>query len=345
MDNTHEPARTIAIFVCSTGNSPFIVECLRSLVFQKPSSGWSLGSVNVVWNVNPERASELKQWVSEALARDLPTSISLRHHEEHTLGIPSARNKAIQVAQEEGSGWILFVDDDCVPSSDLLLLLTESVIRHEADAVAGGWEIRPVGPVSSWLPVETLGRQHYRVDRNPACDGATLPTAYTRNVLFCLDGLESVQEPTLGFRELQSGGGGSDALFFYQLANRGKKIVYAKDAMVTEFYSGERLTLRWHALRRIRTVQQRQTRVSVTGEKKIPLGALAALASEVIRLPALLIALPAAFSSLKARHWIGTRVLRWAPYFGVVLLGLRLSYLEYQQRFLFQSVPIGKQKR
>jgi succinoglycan biosynthesis protein ExoM len=82
-------------------------------------------------------------------------------------------------------------------------------------------------------------------------DGEIL-TGYTCNVLFCrtakpFDGLRF--KPELGRS------GGEDTAFFAAAHNRGARIAYAPDAIVTEAVPAQRATFRWLLKRRFRAGQ------------------------------------------------------------------------------------------
>lgn len=313
---------------------------MKSILNQEVSDGWKLDAINIIWNASEEEALDAECHLLRDLGDAFPDSAPLRHFCGTSLGIPFARNRALEVARSIGLGWVLFIDDDCLARPDLLEKLTSSADVADADVVAGGWELVPDGRISTWLPPQAFGRKDYRVDGFPAAAGDELPTAYTRNVMFRVAATLAEDTTELHFKELHPGAGGSDVLFFYALSLAGKKIVCAREAIVDETYSGRRLTLGWHLLRRIRTAQQRHLRKSFTGELGQPVGALTGLFLEILRLPLVLVLLPGSLFSHKVRRWIGTRLLRLSPYFGVLLLVLGFSYREYWARFSFR--PRGR---
>jgi hypothetical protein len=330
-------SKTVGIFVCTRGYSPELQACVKSILDQEVSDGWKLDAINIIWNTSEEEALEAECHLLRDLGDLFSDSAPLRHFYENSLGIPFARSSALEVARSTGLGWVLFVDDDCLARPDLLEKLTSSADATGADVVAGGWELVPDGRISTWLPPQVFGRKDYRVDGLSAADGDELPTAYTRNVMFRVAATQADDTTEFHFRELHPGAGGSDVLFFYALSLAGKKIVYAREAMVAETYSGRRLTLRWHLLRRIRTAQQRHLRKEFTGEVGYPVGTLTGLFREILHLPLLVVLFPGSLFSQKVRRWIGMKLWRLSPYFGIAVLVLGFSYREYQSGFSFRA--------
>lgn len=322
--------RSVGVFVCARGHSTGLVACLKSLRDQELADGWSLSSVNIVWNSPDDVATHATELLHGQVGRHFRQGTSVNYYVENTIGIPSARNRALDAADEQQIGWIAFVDDDCVAETDLLFRLTERANQSDADAVAGGWSFVPAGPISSWLPPEVFGRKDYRLEGKPLGDGAKIPTAYTRNVMFRRQAQKSERNPAPRFWELFPGAGGSDVLFFFALSKEGKSIVYAREAVVTESYSGNRLKLRWHVLRLIRTSQQRYLRRTITNERAFPLRLGFGFLTAALRLPFIVVFFPLTFVSLKSRRWIGSAILRFAPYLGVLLAILGLKYREYE---------------
>lgn len=83
------------------------------------------------------------------------------------------------------------------------------------------------------------------------------PTAYTRSVFFKIGQDSHVQSLKLEFDTGRVELGGSDVIFFSTLASAGARIFYCHDSHVTEYYDGDRVTLRWWFWRKFRNAQFR----------------------------------------------------------------------------------------
>jgi glycosyltransferase involved in cell wall biosynthesis len=329
----------IALVVCLNGKSPVSQQTLESLADQRTCDGWVLDSLIIVWNGDAADIENAKSLVAASFPKFSDNSIPVYQVLESRIGIPFARNCGIETARKRGAGWLYFIDDECLADSDLLFRLTECAGRENAQVVAGGWEIASDGKISSWLPRGVFGTTYYEVDGRRGCDGDILSTAYTRNVLFDLALVEQSPSGPQRFDESLAESGGSDTRFFFQVSRRGGKIVFADHARVTEKYRNDRLTLRWHVLRRIRNTQLKVLRAPETGEKLLTQRLLLAFLSSVFwRLPFSLLVLPSTLVFGRAGRWVGSTALRLSPYFGLVLLLLGFRFHEYAGRFRLNTI-------
>lgn len=328
--------RKLTLAICSSGKSDLLLECISSLLGQQVTPGWLVDCLLIVWNGEDRDIAMATAAVNELQPRKLSNSFSILQVREPSVGIPFARNRAIVEALHAGSNWIFFIDDDCIADELLLRQLTEIATENEVHAVAGGWRILPSGWPSSWLPSSFLGPKSYRLNGSKASNLALLPTAYTRNVLFDLDFSQGLPEGLKWFDESLAQVGGSDARFFFGFANSGGRIVYAPDACVTEYYSGNRLNLRWHILRRIRSTQERVLRAPVTGERPYSFHlSMTAILSASWRIPISLMLLPFSTISFRVRRLVGSTMWALTPFLAVVLLKLGFRYHEYLGRFVY----------
>jgi hypothetical protein len=156
-----------------------------------------------------------------------------------------------------GCHWLAFIDDDCIPNEVWLKDLIETAIQLQADAVAGAWELRPEGELSRWLPDYVFGPKVYEVEGIEVRDKHPLRTAYTRSVLFDVSSESLVSRRGLRFDTTRAELGGSDVLFFDKLRAEGGKILFSSSSKVVEFYSGDRLRVRWWFWRKYRNAQFR----------------------------------------------------------------------------------------
>jgi hypothetical protein len=327
-------ADTVGVFICARAFSPALLVALSSVANQTQPQNWAVKSVVVVWNAdhrtNVESERRLEDWATENWAAPFP----LEMVEETHVGIPHARNKALEVAHSKKLGWIAFLDDDCIAYPHWLFKLEQQAHKHNADVIAGGWEIEPAKTFSPWLPASVFGPKFYQNDGRNIPDGGNLPTAYTRNVVFRRSLAERAPSEHQVFDENLTQSGGSDSLFFYRLLSHGGLAIFAENARVRELYDGERLALTWHVRRRIRNSQQRVLRSKETGESITTVAqGLQSLLSLLIRVPASVFLLPAAPFSHRVKRWIGTTILKSAPHIGLLLLALGIRYQEYSRRF------------
>lgn len=325
--------KRLGVFVCSRGFTPEVGAAVKSLIGQEVSPGWFLDSISVIWNSTSAEFTRSVEGFSEFLA-DSELSPELVHHfVEQNRGIPFARNRALEVARQQEISWVLFVDDDCVAYPDLLEKLTHWASDTDVAVVAGGWEFEAIGKISPWLPLKTFGPKGYRLGWFKAEAGDNLPSAYTRNVLFSLDAFLKLGVGDLRFAEAAASTGGSDEIFFLAVSRAGGKVLYAPDARVVEYFSGQRLGLRWHLLRRIRTTQQKLRRSPVTQEKVFPRSAFMRLIGGFPIAVGILGLSPVLIFWEKPRRLIGWALLQLAPFVALALLFAGYAYEEYNSRF------------
>lgn len=173
--------------------------------------------------------------------RDFPEGVSLIF--ETKIGIPHARNAAINWGLARQFSWLIFLDDDVMPAANWLTNLLDSF-------QAGPWDVVQ-GKVVYEYPKDYP--EHYPRLPIPQNENVEkLAVASTTNVIF---GLSPVRELNLRFRENLTETGGSDTAFFYSLTEAGYTIGYCENAIVVEDLVGSRATLRWQIRRRVRTSQ------------------------------------------------------------------------------------------
>lgn len=174
-------------------------------------------------------------------------------------GIPYARNHGLEWAKERSVDWMGFIDDDCVADVAWLEELLAARRAYKADVVAGSWRLQPSQKPSALIHPRTWDHRTYQFGGRDAQTGDRLPYAFTRSVLFSV-----MDNPLLSaglrFDVSRAELGGSDVLFFRELARGGQTLVFANESKVVEHYEGERLTYLWHVKRAIRNVQFRLER-------------------------------------------------------------------------------------
>ncbi|MFZ9916457.1 MAG: glycosyltransferase, partial [Phycisphaerales bacterium] len=154
---------------------------------------------------------------------------------EPRVGIPFARNKAIEVACG-ASDRIVFIDDDETVERDLLVRLLAVERATGADAVTGPSLPRFAADAPAWAArSRAFAPQRYAT-------GSLRPTAFTNNVMFRTD---AVRDGTLRFDESMRFTGGSDKEFFARFVASGRTIAWADDAVAYEWYPRARTSFGW----------------------------------------------------------------------------------------------------
>ena len=240
---------SVRVAVCTDLESNLLDACIDSIYAQDLSDNFELSGVDLVVNRNlgPDNVQDL-----QALQEKFP---SLLISFEPKPGIPFARNKALQIARRQGADLLAFIDDDCVADSDWLKHLVEGLIDFSVDASSGSWTIEPCEKPSPLVPRNIWGRRRYQFFGYPTKNGDRIPHAYTRNVIFKVKNAVSATGDLLYFDTSRVTLGGSDVIFFKEYSDVGNSIAYVEKAHVTEQYCSDRLTLRWHMLRKIRNIQ------------------------------------------------------------------------------------------
>jgi cellulose synthase/poly-beta-1,6-N-acetylglucosamine synthase-like glycosyltransferase len=178
-----------------------------------------------------------------ALCEEFATRLRgpLQYVVEPQPGIAPARNAALHNAAD--AEWICFIDDDEVPEPQWLAELLRVQREYQADVVAG--------PVLSHFPdrIPKWVLEGRFFDRRRYPTGHRLKHAFTGNVLFRRRILEDLQ---LRFDPRWAFTGGEDRHFFQRIALAGYRIVWADEAVATEWVPSERATAAWLIRRRYR---------------------------------------------------------------------------------------------
>lgn len=198
------------------------------------------------------------RWLVEKAAATSPVRIRYLH--EAKPGISHARNRGVAEADGE---FIAFIDDDELPSPEWLESLISTQRAYKADVVMG-----PVRPVFDRVPPRlraTYRRFFSKTSTAPTGTPISPPVPLRRargaacyrpmassNALLvkprCFESATPF-DPALGLT------GGEDTLFFMQLWQRGRSIVWCREALVIERIPKERLTARFMLRRKFRDGQ------------------------------------------------------------------------------------------
>ena len=321
--------RLLTIAICTTGVND-VLACLQSAVKQRPSEGWQ--TLNPIVIVNQR---ELELELVSKIKEKFP-QVKVGH--EKIIGIPWARNLALDESLRQGTEWIVFVDDDCVPKENWLKQLTLAADTHSADCVMGEVEYRPKGTPSPYVPRRHWGTPFF--SSKGLSDGEQLLTAYTHSVLFRPIYLNGSPSP-MQFDVTKTDAGGEDAKYFRDFPPHGRKIVFAANSRVIEYYAGERLTLKWHFLRRLSDTTNYKPKTvlgSKSGLKRksklFYLISLANITLAIINLAFLLIpSLVLPLSQLKST--VGKSIITLAFPIGIFLSAIGFRYGGYSKKFRF----------
>ncbi len=214
-----------------------LAACLRSIQAQSNVPGWMF-EILIVEN---ESIVQVDGIVARFSASG-PHPVTYVHEPE--LGIPFARNAAVEAALERGADWIGFVDDDETLCADWLPNMIAAIDRYDSDAVAG--------PAQQFLN----GRESEWVDDPKAHhpEGSRCGSASTCNVAFNSKLVSAPPEGEgLRFDTRFRFTGGSDRDFFDRATQAGARIVWSNDPVVVEHVPAQRLTLSWNLRRKYRT--------------------------------------------------------------------------------------------
>lgn len=160
---------------------------------------------------------------------------NLRYYVEKRRGIPFARNKAVACAGENFD-FLAFIDDDEVPHTSWLDELLHVQSFYNADVVTG-----PVLPYFNQSVPNWIIKGKF-FERSRHSTGHLLKGAATNNVLIRKEILQKMQPC---FDERLALSGGSDWHFFRRVHNEGYKIIWANDALVSEWIPASRANLVW----------------------------------------------------------------------------------------------------
>ena len=211
-----------------------LAECVASLFAQILPDG--VGPTLAI--VENSQRPDCQRLVAE-LSQSAPPAWEVVYVHEPRLGIPIARNRALDVALDLGADWIAIIDDDETAAPDWLAKMVEATRTHTADVLQGHVEYLYGPDAPDWLPRKT---------RRTRPSGTQLETAFTNNVWMKAD----VAKSGLRFDEGMQFTGGSDSDFFYRVAEKGWVLCWVNDAVVSEVVCGDRLSMRWQMQRAMR---------------------------------------------------------------------------------------------
>lgn len=230
------PLPRVAVAIITGGTRPGPLRDLLLSLGQQEGRGteFELGVV-VVDNASIAMADDFSSILE---------GIEVRTVRESTPGIPFARNKSVQEAQEWGADVIAFVDDDERASSAWISNALRAMNEHQADAVAGSVTYRFARDIPAW---QRLGGFY---DEPNYTSGDNLPFARTTNLFVKSLTISQVGHPV--FDEKLQFTGGSDVDFTTRLVATGARLVWSTEAGTEEDVPIERCEASWVLRRSLR---------------------------------------------------------------------------------------------
>ena len=251
---TKKPLPTVSVQICVlTYKRPQMLrETLASLMAQTPTS--PLATVQeplccataeldvAVLIIDNDAGLSGKAVVLECAQQ---SRFPIRYVSYPQRGIAGARNQALIESQR--FDLVAFIDDDEIADANWLVRLVDTMFAFQAAVVTG-----PVQPDHENSPLWIRrGRFFDPVDRPM---GADVPFVATNNVLLRADIVREFR-----FDPRFDSTGGEDTDFFLRIRNAGHRLIWARDAVVTEKVPVSRANLRW-LLQRARSDANRYTR-------------------------------------------------------------------------------------
>ena len=227
---------TLTICICTYKRPVMLTKCLKSLEAMKAPKDVAV-SIAIIDN---ESSGSARSIFDQFNQRSFP--FGLLYFLEKKRGIPCARNRALREVYQLESDYLVFIDDDEVVDEEWLeKLYGYCVLKGGRSVVHGG--VFPQVPDD--LPISIKGLIEPKIRET----GKQLTACATDNVIIPVNVIKGLD---LWFDETKPLAGGTDTLFFMAVNKSGVKIYQCSDAIVTEYFPEERLTLRWLCKRKFR---------------------------------------------------------------------------------------------
>lgn len=225
---------TIAICVLTYKRPQLLRQLLDSLLEQEESLNYTYS----VYIIDNDCLRSAENVVSDFIEK---YKISFNYHVEPVQNISLARNKALEVTDED---YIAFIDDDEYASKKWLSELYDVMKNSEADVVNGQMKAVFCKEPSKWISESNF------------FDRITYPN-YSTNYLVkgsgnCLLRRSSIERTGIKFDPAYGLTGGEDTKFFDDLENKGIKFCWAANAIAYEHILSERMCLSWAIKRNVR---------------------------------------------------------------------------------------------
>lgn len=238
MNSTEDVRRpSLAVCVVTRARAAGLTRALEGIAKQRMSSD-ECAEIRIIVVDNDSNLSA--QAVCDRLRPNYQWKLD--YAVEPITGIPCARNRAIEMAILTAD-LMVFLDDDEVPTGAWLSELVRVWREYSADVVLG-----PVGhyfpePVPRWIERGSF------FERQPQPTGTICTVGWSGNVLMST---QMLRESGLRFDENYRLTGGTDVMFFRRVYQAGYRMIWADEALATEWIPKYRATLRWLATRNFR---------------------------------------------------------------------------------------------
>lgn len=228
----------ICITICTRQRPEMLENCVQSLIPQIESADRG-DQILVVEN----DTTPIIEPLIDRLKKEHP-AITLIYKHEPNLGIPIARNTCLETALESGCDWLAYIDDDELAEPGWLEAMRRGAKELDVEVITG--PVRPLLETEppAWLKIPKL---------KPRIRGKRRETAATNNTLINLAWMKT-EGKDLRFDEQFRFTGGEDIDFFFHLTDRGGRICWIDDAIVSEVYTNDRMQIGWQ-LKRSKRVQ------------------------------------------------------------------------------------------
>jgi len=271
----------MCVTVCTRERPQMLMACLKSVLPQLEASDVKTSLVVV------ENDSEPKNKQAVLDLSDHYPSVQVEYRLEIGLGIPLARNTAVETALELGADWVFFIDDDEEACEGWFAAYLDAFAKWDADIFRG--PVRYVYPETQpdWLRLKSF---------DGGSTGSPIKTAITNNLamsaeIFSISGLGLRFDNRLRFT------GGSDVALSRQATAKGATIRWIREAEVLEKQYGRRLTKAWLLERTERVAATDIAIIASQGSQK------AALRLATARCPRLVLQAALKFLLIPAVAW------------------------------------------
>lgn len=307
----------------SSNSMPRLRLCVAAITRQRPVmlkqllASWSACEMPPLTDVSFVVVENAAQPDCRDIVLGAAGGLNLDYRLEPSIGIPFARNRAVEHALETGADLVAFVDDDERVAKDWLVELVAEHRRSRALLIGGPVEAQPPAvPLSRWRKAIMRGvQQRFRhkavvARRQNAAGRADRITVVTNNWLAHRDLFVAHR---LRFDERDPMSGGSDAAFDHEVTRRGLTKSWADRAMVYETMPPSRLTFSYQFRRARDQSLASFTRKRRGGDRRaaslVPLLAFRLLATAATALAVPVRGGPGVLALARASGWSAGRIL------------------------------------
>lgn len=263
----------VDVCVATYKRTGLLEKLLQSLIRQQIDHGVAIRIVVVDNDIAESARNVVKRYAAMS-------EVPIRYETEPVQNIALARTRALTVCSGD---YVAFIDDDEEATPKWLQHLLDAIRRFQADVVFG-----PVLPLYPENTPEWVRRGRF-FERDRRHTGVSCPHGATNNVLISR---KTIIATGLQFNPAYGRTGGEDTDFFYRLAQRGARMVWCDEALVTEGVAENRMTPGW-LIRRAYRGGQMYGRVLISPKR--PLARIPWVTQRVTYLAIAIVLLPLAW--------------------------------------------------